>query len=159
MDLPLLPSLTYKNCKGCGLRFAAPSASKARYCSDRCRHLSRQANSKYRSGTYVAKSGRKEHYDSSLEEAHFRSLDQQGITWTRTHGIKIRYVDPKGGRERWYLPDVLVTLADGTKVLQECKPVGLLSDATVQAKARAARAWCQQRGIEYVFVTVPGQVR
>jgi hypothetical protein len=87
-----------------------------------------------------------------------RSLDQQGIDWTKAHGITIRYFDPKTRRERTYIPDFLLRLP-GETLLCEMKPVALVSDATVQAKAAAAQHWCQQHDMTYVIVTHAGQIR
>jgi putative hemolysin len=42
--------------------------------------------------------------------------------------------------------------------MQEIKAAALVNDATVQAKAAAARVYCDAKGWRYEFVTMPGQI-
>lgn len=57
------------------------------------------------------------------------------------------------GRPRGYTPDFLLRLADGQRVLVECKPAARVADAPNQRKFAAARAWCATHGYRFLVVT------
>ncbi|WHZ18018.1 MAG: hypothetical protein OJF55_000167 [Rhodanobacteraceae bacterium] len=92
-------------------------------------------------------------YDSLLERDYMLELEQTGgvMSWTKEHGIRIPYrvmrVIP-----RMYLPDFLVTFADGSRELHETKGAGFLAWLETHAKRRAADAWCKQRDMKYRFI-------
>lgn len=92
-------------------------------------------------------------YDSLLERNYMQELEQMGgvVSWTKDHGIRIPY-RILGLISRNYLPDFLVTFADGSKELHETKGVGFLAWLETHAKRRAADAWCKQRRMVYRFI-------
>ena len=95
----------------------------------------------------------KSNYDSLLERDYMRELEQAGgvVSWTKDHGIRIPY-RVFGVIPRTYLPDFLVTFADGSKELHETKGAGFLAWLETHAKRRAADAWCKQRGMIYRLI-------
>lgn len=92
-------------------------------------------------------------YDSRLERNYMIELEQDGgvASWTKDHGIRIPY-RMLGFISRTYLPDFLVTYADGSKELHETKGAGFLFWLETHAKRRAGDAWCRQRGMIYRFI-------
>jgi hypothetical protein len=92
-------------------------------------------------------------YDSLLERNYMQELEQMGgvVSWTKDHGIRIPY-RILGFISRNYLPDFLVTFADGSKELHETKGAGFLAWLETHAKRRSADAWCKQRGMTYRFI-------
>lgn len=51
------------------------------------------------------------------------------------------------GQKRWYVPDFLVTFADGRRELWEVKPVEFIDNERTRLKADAARTHCEREGI------------
>lgn len=92
-------------------------------------------------------------YDSLLERNYMLELEQTGgvISWTKDHGIRIPY-RTMGFIPRTYLPDFLVSFADGSKELHETKGAGFLAWIETHDKRRAGDAWCKQRGMIYRFI-------
>jgi hypothetical protein len=92
-------------------------------------------------------------YDSLLERDYMRELEHEGgvVKWTKDHGIKIPY-RILGIIPRNYLPDFLVTFADGSQELHETKGAGFLFWLETHAKRAAADAWCKSRGMKYAFI-------
>lgn len=92
-------------------------------------------------------------YDSLLERDYMRELEQTGgvVAWTKDHGIRIPY-RMMGFIPRTYLPDFLVTFADGSKELHETKGAGFLAWIETHDKRRAGDAWCRQHGMIYRFI-------
>ena len=92
-------------------------------------------------------------YDSLLERDYMLELEHTGgiVSWTKDHGIRIPYrmmrLIP-----RTYLPDFLVTFADGSKELHETKGAGFLGWIETHDKRRAGDGWCRQRGMIYRFI-------
>ena len=94
-----------------------------------------------------------EKYDSILERNYMLELESLGgvVSWTKKHNIKIPY-RIFGMIPRNYLPDFLVTFADGSKEIHETKGAGFLSWASTHAKRRAADTWTREHGMKYVFI-------
>lgn len=92
-------------------------------------------------------------YDSLLERNYMLELERTGgvVSWTKDHGIRISY-RVMGFIPRTYLPDFLVTFADGSKELHETKGAGFLAWIETHDKRRAGDAWCKQRGMIYRFI-------
>lgn len=92
-------------------------------------------------------------YDSHLERDYMRELETMGgvVSWTKDHGIRIPY-RIFGVIPRNYLPDFLVTFADGSKELHETKGAGFLYWIETHAKRRAADTWCRKLDMKYVFI-------
>lgn len=82
-----------------------------------------------------------------------RELEVQGgiIHWTKTHGIRIPY-KTLGIIPRTYLPDFLVTFADGSRELHETKGAGFLFWLETHAKRQAADKWCRVQNMRYKFI-------
>lgn len=92
-------------------------------------------------------------YDSLLERNYMGELETMGgvVSWTKDHGIRIPY-RIFGLIPRNYLPDFLVTFADGSKELHETKGAGFLFWLETHAKRHAADAWCRNAGMRYRFI-------
>jgi arabinogalactan endo-1,4-beta-galactosidase len=92
-------------------------------------------------------------YDSLLERDYMRELEHEGgvVKWTKEHGIKIPY-RIFGIISRNYLPDFLVTFADGSQELHETKGEGFLFWLETHAKRAAADTWCKSRSMKYKFI-------
>src|SRR3989338_8949127 len=92
-------------------------------------------------------------YDSFLERDYMLELENIGgvIAWTKDHGIRINY-NIFGIISRHYLPDFLVTYADGSKEIHETKGAGFLAWVSTHAKRHAGDAWCRQHGMVYRFI-------
>ena len=92
-------------------------------------------------------------YDSFLERDYMLELENIGgvIAWTKDHGIRIHY-NIFGIISRHYLPDFLVTYADGSKEIHETKGAGFLAWVSTHAKRHAGDAWCRQHGMVYRFI-------
>ncbi len=92
-------------------------------------------------------------YDSLLERNYMLELEQTGglVSWTKDHGIRIPY-RIWGLIPRTYVPDFLVSFADGSKELHETKGAGFLAWVETHAKRRAADTWCKERKMIYRFI-------
>ena len=92
-------------------------------------------------------------YDSHLERNYMRELEAEGgiISWTKEHGIRIPY-KTLGIIPRTYLPDFLVTYANGTQELHETKGAGFLFWLETHAKRAAADQWCRAKNMRYKFI-------
>ena len=145
----------YSVCKKCGKRFTRKAGSVAKYCSPACRAISTNINAHYKSGIYLSKSGRREVYQSALEERHMMLLDAKGVKWCRANHIAIPYYNSRLKRQAVYYPDFIVWTREGC-FLQELKPLSKTMDITVQEKANAARRWAREHGYEYIIVTEAG---
>ena len=77
------------------------------------------------------------------------------VEWTKEHGIRIPY-RVLGVIPRTYLPDFLVSFADGSKELHETKGTGFLFWLETHAKRRAADGWCRDRAMRYRFIEKTG---
>lgn len=51
-------------------------------------------------------------------------------------------------QKRYYIPDFLVTFADGHKELWELKPAKLCDNPKTVAKRKSATVYCEQNGIQ-----------
>ena len=96
---------------------------------------------------------RRSRYDSLLERGYMRELEEMGgvTQWTKDHGIRIPY-RLLGVIPRNYLPDFLVTFADGSKEVHETKGAGFLFWLETHAKRAAADEWCRRQGMRYRFI-------
>jgi len=95
-----------------------------------------------------------EYYDSRWEYDYMDELEgDDGVAkWTKNHGIRIPYLSDDG-KYKYYNPDFLVELADGTIELVEMKSGHLLKTPSTKAKADFARRWCDARGIRYRLIS------
>lgn len=68
--------------------------------------------------------------------------------------VKVPYLSSARARKfRNYLPDFVVELVGGRKIMVEVKPSKKLLHAQVQKKLAAARVWCAERGLELQVIT------
>jgi transposase len=100
-----------------------------------------------------SKTGRWEFADSRWEVVRMSQLDtdQTVATWTRLVD-RIPYVD-KNGKNRYYAPDFLIVYTDGSRVVEEIKPIRFSESDDTKIKATAAIAAFSQLGINYKLVT------
>lgn len=92
-----------------------------------------------------------EHFFRSLRELAFMlQLDKEGKRWQtgEASDFVVSYTNPYTGNAGTYRPDFIVE----DLLMVECKPVNLQGTVIVQAKANAARTFCEQRDMTYVFV-------
>jgi len=94
-------------------------------------------------------------FRSSWEKAYFEHLDgRSDVTSYVSEGLKIPYVsNVRTGRFRNYIPDLLVTYADGRRELIEIKPKKRLTQPKNVKKFAAAREWCLRNGCLFVLLT------
>lgn len=68
--------------------------------------------------------------------------------------VKIPYLSSARSRKmRNYLPDFLVELAGGRRILVEVKPSKKVGHAQVKKKLAAAQVWCAEHGIDLQVIT------
>lgn len=92
--------------------------------------------------------------DSIYEFARLEQLEADPAVASMSRcSIRIRY--QFDGRVRTYIPDFMVQMHDGSKVVEEVKPQKFVHDPIVQAKASAARAHLASMGIGYRMVSEP----
>lgn len=101
---------------------------------------------------YSEKNGLTMRYRSSLELAVFRFLEEnEDVASYEVESIIIPY--EFGGLVRHYVPDLVIRYVDGRIEIAEIKRVNDMSTRRVEVKARAAREYAKQHGMEYVFIT------
>lgn len=89
-----------------------------------------------------------ERYDSSYELRRFEVLDSSPLvkTWTKKHKLKLGY--KSFGSWHKYIPDILIQLTDGSKILEEIKG-HIFDKRQFMKKNRAALAYCTLRGWKF----------
>lgn len=94
-------------------------------------------------------------YRSGWELSYMQHMDADPLVLSYLYeGVRIPYVsNVRTGKQRGYLPDFLVTRADGSRLLIEVKPSRKLCHATVQKKLKAAAAWCSDHGVALEVIT------
>lgn len=113
---------------------------------------------KYVSGTFYSKKNNASYtYRSSYELMCFIKLEQNpDVIQYLSETMSIPYIDSKG-LTRKYIPDLLVLFADGSMCIWEIKPLAMLKDADVKAKAAACKKHLRdaykERNIKYEFIT------
>lgn len=98
----------------------------------------------WKTGWYTKSDGSMEWYESSYELAQMLKFDEDGVVWTKRHGIRIPYVSEKG-MSTYYVPDFLVD----DETIVEVK--GWMSEL-VRLKARAAIEFCRESGKRYLLL-------
>lgn len=105
-------------------------------------------------GYYVSvKNGNKPmHYRSGYELTVYKILEVLGdVLRYYVEPIEITYFF--GGKQRKYIPDLVVEYVDGRKELWEIKPANQIGIPQIKAKKAAAEAYCAQRGLTYSMIT------
>jgi hypothetical protein len=157
-QIPYTWGMKVKYCKSCGNKFYLGNKSKAQYCSPYCRMHSRSTNPAkyYKSGIYLTKSGRREHFDSGMEQLWMKVADEKNLNWCRADHIKIPYFNPQLRRQAMYQPDFIVKSPEGYRLL-ELKPYSMVDLPVNQAKFSSARKWAREHGYFFEVVTSPYQ--
>lgn len=99
------------------------------------------------------KTGEQNFAESSLEFMRMDQLD--GDTSVASWGCcphRIPYVGPNG-RNRHYVPDILVISTSGEIVIEEVKPVAFVGTPANLAKFAACRSFCEARGWSFRIIT------
>jgi len=78
-------------------------------------------------------------------------LDSDVKRWTKTHNIRIPYVDDAGYKKH-FEPDFLIELMDGSKEIREIKG-GHLMNRETQLKMHAAQLFCEARNMRFKLIT------
>ena len=93
-------------------------------------------------------------YRSSYELKAYKFFDiNPDVEYWSVEAFSIKYLSPKDGRVHRYFPDVLVKFKNGEKYLIEIKPKNQTSDPVVVAKARAAKIFCENNDMKFIFLT------
>jgi transposase-like protein len=92
--------------------------------------------------------------DSVFEVVRMQQLDRDDsvVSWGLCKRF-IPYTSPLTGKPRKYVPDIEITYIDGSLVIEEIKPSGLVADPINIAKAEAARQYLGKLGVAYKIVT------
>ena len=123
-------------------------------------YFNKKAGSKettYCSGKHKSPKCEKEMtYRSSYELRHFMNLDTNPkVNMYYSEVIEIPYKDSTG-KNRKYIPDIIVVYQDGTIEVHEIKPKEMLKDVNVQIKAKACRKFLGEsldQPVKYKFIT------
>lgn len=103
-------------------------------------------SSHYKQGIFISSISGEQYFSSSWELKHMVTLDKAGIKWNKKHGLKIPYYDPVRNKLRNYIPDFLLELPNGIKVVEEIKPYSFWKDPQNIAKWRAGILFCNSKG-------------
>jgi hypothetical protein len=91
-----------------------------------------------RQGWYCSTvTAKNEYYASSWELRRFEQLDEEGLHWTKDHGVRVPYT-ALDGRRRHYTPDIRVRSGQ-VEWFEEIKPANLVSYGNNPRKFDAAR--------------------
>lgn len=96
-------------------------------------------------------------YRSGWEKIFAVSLDMDpNVISYEYETLKIPYIKSvKTGKQRWYIPDFIVTYVTGPRMIVEIKNTSVVNNSTVQKKAKAADAWAKRNNYQYVMLTGP----
>ena len=92
--------------------------------------------------------GKYEFYASSYEKLRMEQLNEQNVSWTKKHKIKIKYID-KNGIFRYYIPDFLIN----NVVVEEIKPSRMLNEDNNPLKFEAGKEYCKNNNLEFKIIT------
>ena len=111
--------------------------------------------SNYTSGTYASVKGGVCPYKSSWELAYIKYLDSNpAVESFQYEGMQIAYMsDGRTHKIVRYIPDFLVNMVDGTKILVEIKPYRRTSDQKNINKMAAAKTWCDEHNATLQIIT------
>lgn len=114
------------------------------------RKTSTGKKSKYKSGIfYSAKMQKGILFKSAYEYQFYKSLElNPEVDAYVAEPFCVTYISSKGEKKN-YVPDVIALYKDGVMDLFEVKPISMLANADVQAKANAARIFLQRNFKEY----------
>jgi hypothetical protein len=115
-----------------------------------CENLSEgkiKLKNNWKCGNYVRKNGNIEWFDSSYEEIRMKFFDDNNITWTKKHGIRIPYINEKG-LNTYYVPDFKI-VEDNNIIIEEVK--GWIKKNDI-LKAYVGIEYCKENHYEYRFL-------
>lgn len=104
---------------------------------------------RYIKGWYNRQDGTNEYYESSYELAYMKKLDATNVSWTKRHGIRIKYFDPIRNKERYYVPDFFVSRNE----IHEIKPDRRCKEPTNVAKFAALWDYCLTHNYTFAIIT------
>ena len=116
----------------------------------------RKRKSRYHTGVFVSvKTGQSCKYRSGWELSYLQWLEVNPDVLTFAYeSLKIPYLsNVRSGKIRNYIPDVLVEMTSGAKLLVEIKPSRKLVNAVVKKKIAAAELYCYAHGLTHVIIT------
>jgi len=100
---------------------------------------------------YSDKIGRRVKYRSSYELKAYKILDaDDNVTNYNPECLRIKYRFEN--KDLYYIPDILVTYKDGTKMLIEVKPAIAICNIRNVAKKESAVKYCTDNNIEHGYV-------
>lgn len=99
------------------------------------------------------KTGVRNFAESSLEFLRMDQLDADAtvLSWARCR-FRVAYVAPCG-KVKNYIPDLIVTFADGSRRIEELKPQSLIGVPINVAKFCAAERFCADNDMTFVVLT------
>lgn len=94
-----------------------------------------------------------ERYDSRWEKDYMDQLEKDPYIakWTKTHNIRIPYVDDAGYKKH-FEPDFLIETCNGDKEIHEVKG-GHLMNRETELKVNAAKLFCGARKMKFRLIT------
>jgi len=140
-----------RTCLTCPTIFIVPINSDRKYCSQRCQLDTGRG---YKSGIYhLVRLNMNILYRSSYELRFLEHIDKDNnIINLEYEKIRIPYIDSKGDSHT-HIPDYLLTLSSGNKVLVEVKPsTFLIRDEDTIRKCMAAMFWAITNNISYSII-------
>ena len=118
-------------------------------------HAKASGESRYKNGVFWSKKNNKEFiFRSAYEFGYFHILEaDDNVVSYIVEPFRIPY--RFNGRARSYVPDIMVLYEDGSIKIIEVKPLALVPNRMVQAKAAAARRFIHKhiQGATFKFVT------
>jgi len=105
----------------------------------------------WKTGFYVKDNGEQEWYDSSYELKRMKWYDENRISWTKKHKIRIPYIS-ENGLKTYYVPDFFVN----GNTIEEIK--GWIKSVDIK-KATVAIEFCKEKGWNYNFLLGPDHTK
>ena len=118
---------------------------------------------------YVGKNVNRIIFRSSYENSVMRFLDNHpAVQYWASESYKIPYVNPLTGKKTFYIPDFFIVYDDSqgkrhveivevkpsTQIVENAKTSYDKAQAAInEAKWKAARYWCKQKGISFRVIT------
>ena len=93
-------------------------------------------------------------YRSGWERALMNYLDNEpSVKSWEYEKIRIPYFYEMEQKQRWYVPDFLITRVSGERLLLEVKPKQFVDSSKTVAKTFAGHQWCQNNNATFVIAT------
>lgn len=108
---------------------------------------------KFKTSHFESKKCEKTFYCRSSYEQRCLELLEQDDNVVRWESEPLRISYEFDGREHNYIPDILVEMIDGARIIVEVKPESLIDDPKNRAKIEAGRAFCSKSGYGYVLMS------